>query len=73
MICGHALSQIAYCEAAHFAFAFLSAFVLLSWMPTMLRHLGIHSDGFISRFSLLVALSSAVALHVLEDFTLKWF
>jgi len=73
--------MLVYSPIAHFA---LSAFVgwsvywLISTMlsrgsSTTLRELTSRPGFSIHRFSLLLALSSSVFAHILQDFTLNWF
>lgn len=73
--------MLVYSPIAHFA---LSAFVgwLVYWLTlttlsrgssTTLRELTSRPGFSIHHFSLLLALSSSVLVHVLQDYTLNWF
>ena len=77
MICGFKISYIIHCLIFHFG---LSAFVgSLAYYVTLtiLSHITglqeLMGDFSIEHFSLLVALSLAVAVHILQDYTLNWF
>ena len=77
MICGTKASLAFRYAVCHFG---LSCFVgwLAYWLTsTILLHITVSPDlmfGFsIHHCSLLVALSSSVAAHVLQDYLLNWF
>jgi len=75
VICGYGLKHIIYCGVCHFALGFFAGLLVYLLTLTILSHtrLGGVEDSSIHRFSLVVALSCAVAVHILEDYTLGWF
>ena len=76
LICGFRLSKIIRCCITHWLLGFFVGASVFWLTLTMLLHttLGSHmGDSCISHFSLVVALCCAVALHIVEDFTLDKF
>jgi len=77
----HGCITIVYAPIAHFALSatvgllvyWLTSTMLSHGRSTTLRVLASRPDFSIHHFSLLLALSSSVFVHILEDYTLKWF
>jgi len=77
----HGTITIVYAPIAHFALSagvgwlayWLTSITLLHGPSTILRGLASRSGFSIHRFSLLLALSSSVLVHILQDYTLHWF
>ena len=78
---GYSAWLLVYAPAAHFVLSaivgwlvyWLTSIMLLRGSSTTLRELKSRPDFSIHHFSLLLALSSSVFAHILQDYTLNWF
>ena len=76
-MCGVEIWYIVYCEASHFILGLCVGLSVYYLTSTILLHItglrNLMGDSSIRRFSLVVALCFAVAVHILEDYTLNIF
>ena len=74
-VCGYPVGEILLKTPAHFLLGFLVAYFVFS--STLTTRLVTFSDGIDDfstfRWRLLVSLSCALLIHVIEDYTLRWF
>ncbi len=77
MTCGFTIFYAIGCEACHFGLSAFVGFLAYWWTLTILSHTtGLRTlmGNFSIRLCcLLVSVSCAVAVHILEDYTVGWF